>query len=85
MTTEDFITNLFCRVDDRMKNVPNHSQASLWPRKLVTLSLLFALKGIGSRAFYRWLTRDYIACFPALPEHIRLFRRLKTQFVLVLN
>jgi hypothetical protein len=24
MTTEDFITDLFCRVDDRMENVPNH-------------------------------------------------------------
>ena len=30
MTAEDFIIDLFCRVDDRMKNVPNHSQAALW-------------------------------------------------------
>ena len=37
MTTEDFIIALFCRVDDRMKNVPNHSQASLWPSELVTI------------------------------------------------
>jgi len=80
MTTEDFITDLFCRVDDRMNNVPNHSQASLWPSELVILGLLFALKGVGSRAFYRWLTRDYTACFPALPERTRLFRRLKTHW-----
>ena len=55
MTTEDFIIDLFCRVDDRMKNVPNHSQASLWPSELVTIGLLFAVKGVGQRAFYRWL------------------------------
>ena len=29
MTTEDFITALFCQVDDRMHNVPNHRQAAL--------------------------------------------------------
>ncbi|MBL1264926.1 hypothetical protein [Candidatus Methylomicrobium oryzae] len=49
MTTEDFITDLFCPVDARMKNAPNHSQASLWPSELVTIGLLFALKGGGSR------------------------------------
>ena len=64
MTTEDFITDLFCRVDDRMENVPNHPQAALWPSELVTIGLLFAVKGVGQQAFYRWLSRD----FGALPE-----------------
>ena len=36
--------------------------------------MLFALKGVGNRAFYRWLTRDYQALFPHLPERTRLFR-----------
>ena len=40
MTTEDFITDLFCRVDDRMENVPNHPQAALWPSELVTIGML---------------------------------------------
>ena len=79
MTTDDFITELFCRVDDRMKTVPNHPQAGLCPSELVTLGILFALKGGGGRAFYRWLKRDYGAWFPGLPERTRLFRRLKTQ------
>ena len=43
MTTKDFIADLFCRVDDRMKNVPNHSQAALWPSEVVTIGLLFAI------------------------------------------
>ncbi len=47
MTTKDFITDLFCRVDDRMKNVPNHSQAALWPSEVVTIGLLFAIKSIS--------------------------------------
>jgi hypothetical protein len=29
---------------------------------------------VGNRAFYRWLTRDYRALFPRLPERTRLFR-----------
>jgi hypothetical protein len=80
MTTEDFIIDLFCRVDDRMKNVPNHSRAALWPSELVTIGVLFAVKGVGQQAFYRWLARDHGPLFPALPERTRLFRRLKTHW-----
>jgi hypothetical protein len=78
MTTTDFITELFCRIDDKMKNVKKHSQASLYPSELVTLGFLQALKGVGNRAFYRWLTRDYLNLFPKLPERTRLFRLFKT-------
>ncbi len=74
MTTYDGIIDLFCRVDAQMLDVPKHPQATLYPSELVTLALLFALKGVGSRAFYRWLTRDYLALFPTLPERTRLFR-----------
>jgi hypothetical protein len=45
---------------------------------VVTLGLLHALKGGGKRPFYRWLTRDYRALFPQLPERTRLFRLFKT-------
>ncbi len=55
MTTEDFIIELFCRVDDIMLDVKKHPQAALCPSEVVTLALLFALKGLGNRAFYRWL------------------------------
>jgi hypothetical protein len=78
MTTLDFITALFCRVDDRMKDVPKHRQASLYPSEIVTLGILFALKGVGNRAFYRWLARDFRPLFPRLPERTRLFRLLAT-------
>lgn len=78
MTTIEFITILFCRVDDKMVGVPKHSQSKLWPSEIVTLGLLFALKGVGERAFYRWLSRDYRALFPNLPDRTRLFRLLKT-------
>ena len=46
MTTLDFITELFCRVDDAMRDVPKHSQAKLYPSEIVTLAILFALKPI---------------------------------------
>ena len=77
-TTIDLITDLFCRVDDRMRDIPKHPEAHLWPSEVVTLGLLHALKGVGNRPFYRWLTRDYRPLFPRLPERTRLLRLLKT-------
>jgi len=74
MPTEEFIISLFDRVDDAMRDVPKHPQATLYPSELVTLALLYALKGAGPRAFYRWLARDYRPLFPHLPERTRLFR-----------
>lgn len=74
MTTEDFIIELFCRVDDRMAEAEKHTQANLYPSEVVTLALVFALKGVGNRAFYRWLKRDYGHLFPHLPDRTRLFR-----------
>ena len=61
-----------------MKEVPNHSQATLYPSELVTIGLLYAIKGVGSKAFYRWLSANYIDMFPGLTERTRLFRRLRT-------
>jgi hypothetical protein len=78
VSTEDFITELFCRVDDVMKGIAKHSQASLYPSEVVTLALLFALKGVGNRAYYRWLTRDWRGLFPRLPDRTRLFRLFNT-------
>jgi len=51
MSTVDFITELFYRVDEAMSNIPKHPQAHLYPSEVVTLSLLFVLKGGGERAF----------------------------------
>lgn len=78
MTTIDFIADLFCRIDDEMRAFPKHPQAQLWPSEVVTLGVLHALKGVGNRAFYRWLSRDYRPLFPRLPERTRLFRALVT-------
>lgn len=77
MTTEDFITELFCRIDDAMKEKRKHPQANLYPSEVVTLAVLFAIKGVGNRAFYRWIIRDYRCLFPKLPERTRLFRLFK--------
>src|SRR3989475_3622865 len=77
-TTIDFITALFCQVDDHLSVVPTHPEARLWPSEVVTLGLLHALKGGGNRAFHRWLTRDQRAVFPRLPERTRLFRLFVT-------
>ena len=54
MTTIDFITELFLKVDDKLTQAhknQKHVQAKLYPSEVVTLALLFALKGVGNRAF----------------------------------
>ncbi|MFO1352834.1 MAG: hypothetical protein U1F68_20015 [Gammaproteobacteria bacterium] len=78
MTTEDFITELFCRVDDRFQalGLGRHRQAQLWPSEVVTLALLFALKG------WVWVVPSIAGSaatgelFPRLPSRTRLFRRI---------
>lgn len=72
--TVDFITELFCRIDPKMSAIGKHAQALPWPSEVVTPAMLFALKGCGERAFYRWADRDLRPLFPGLPERTRLFR-----------
>lgn len=78
MNTESFITELFIRVDDQMQDVKKHSQSNLYPGEITTLALLFSIKGVGGRAFYRWLKRDYLPLFPHLPSRSRLLSLFKT-------
>jgi hypothetical protein len=69
---------LFYAVDQERLDVPKPPDAKLSPREVVTLALLYAIKGGGPRAFYRWLTRDYRALFPQVPARTRLARLFKT-------
>jgi hypothetical protein len=78
VTTWDLIIALFYHVDEQLHDIPKHPEAHLWPSEVVTLGLLHALKGVGNRVFYRWLTRDYRGWFPHVPERTRLFRLFKT-------
>ena len=51
MTTIDFITQLFCCINDELtqqNNNQKHAQAKL---EVVTIALVFALKGVGNRVF----------------------------------
>jgi hypothetical protein len=80
MTTDDIILHSFYLVATCLPVIPRHSQAKLYPSELVTIGILFALKGGYFRAFYRWLERDYGDWFGdgTLPERTRLPRLLKT-------
>jgi hypothetical protein len=51
MSTDDCIIGLYIRVDESMRDEAKHPQASLHPSEIVTLGLLFALKGSGQRPF----------------------------------
>lgn len=80
MTTDEIILQIFYLVATTMPAIRRHSQAKLYPSELVTIGILFALKGGYFRAFYRWLKRDYGNWFGdgTLPERTRLQRLLKT-------
>lgn len=77
MSTEEIIIRLFCMVDDRLGVVKKRSDAMLYDSEIVTIGLLFALRGGQYRPFYRWLAANYVFLFPALPELSRLFRLLQ--------
>ena len=74
MNTLEFITELFCRIDDALENAPKHVQAKLYPSEVVTIAILFTLKGSQGRPFYRWLDNNWRQLFPKLPDRTRLFR-----------
>lgn len=78
MTTQDFMLTLFCQIDDQMALGPNRPDAKLSPSEVVTLALLFASKGVGTRACYRWLRRDDQAWLPHVPERTRWCRLFTT-------
>jgi len=79
MTTEEIIIHIFCSVDDEMGEVEKVAQADLYPSEVVTIGILFALKGGHFRAFCRWLKRDYDALFGGLPDRTTLQRQLRAQ------
>ena len=76
VTTEAFIIAVFCEIDDQLSPLPKHPQAKLWPSEVITIGILFALKGGSFRAFARWLRRDYEPLFGHLPHRTRLHRLL---------
>jgi len=77
-TTSACIMACFCQVDDQLAGLPTPPEAHLWPSEVVTVGLLHAINGVGNHAFYRWLTRDYYALVPRLPERTRLFCLFRT-------
>ena len=77
MSTEEIIIRLFCIVDDRMGHVNKRSDAHLYASEIVTIGLLFSLKGGKFRSFYGWLSANYGFMFPRLPERSRMQRLLR--------
>ena len=85
MPTDEIIIRLFCMVDDQLGHVNKRSDAHLYASEIVTIGLLFSLKGGRFRAFYRWLRANYRVWFPTLPERTRLQRLLRDYAGLALD
>ena len=76
MTTEDIIIHIFYHVDNGLGQIGKDPCAKLYPSEVVTIGILFALKGGYFRAFYRWLKRDFDKLFGGLPDRTNLLRQL---------
>ena len=74
MPQDEFIIRLFCSIDQEMGPVKKYGDERLYASEVVTLMVLFAIKGGKYRAFYRWISYNHRALFPKLPEQSRLWR-----------
>ena len=74
MPTDEFIIRLFCMIDEEIGFVKKYDDELLYASEVVTLMVLFAIKGGKFRAFYRWIDYNHRALFPKLPEVSRLSR-----------
>jgi hypothetical protein len=77
MPTDEIIIRLYCIVADTLSEDNKRADAHLYPSEIVTIGLLFALKGGQFRRFYRWFRSNYGSFFPKLPERTRLQRLLR--------
>ncbi len=77
MPTDEIIIRLYVMVDERIGDVKVEPGAHLYPSEIVTIGLLFALKGGRWRAFHRWLWANWRHFFPRLPEQSRMLRLLR--------
>jgi hypothetical protein len=78
MPTDELIIGVFCMIDADLDAVKKHSQAKLYPSEVVTLMLLFAMKGGHYRSLYRWILYNYRFLFPHAPHYARLLRLFRT-------
>jgi hypothetical protein len=76
VTTEEFIITLFCEIDDRMGDVRQHRQAKLWPSEVVTIGIMFALKGGILPCLLPMAAARICPLFAVWPERTRLQRLL---------
>jgi hypothetical protein len=77
MSTEEILLRMFLIVDPAMVDGKKRADARLYPSEIVTIGLLFALKGGKYRPFYRWLDANLRKWFPKLPEQSRLLRLIR--------
>ena len=47
MNIADFITELYCRIDDALPELPHHPQAVLSLGEVITIGALYAVKGVS--------------------------------------
>ena len=65
MNIADFITELYCKIDDALPDVPRHPQAILSISELVTIGVLHAMKNVKTAPLLPLAQRQL---WPSLPQ-----------------
>jgi len=77
MKEDNIILELFFAIDEKLGKLKRKADSKVSVSEIVTIGVLFALKKLGKRQFYRWLSENQTHNFPVIPERTRLFRLLK--------
>jgi hypothetical protein len=84
LSVVNLVILIFCQVEEKLADQDKkHSQAKIWLSELITIGLLFSLKGYSFNRFYSWLHASDL--FPTLPSRTRLVRLMITHQELFLQ
>lgn len=77
MEENHIILELYFAIDEKLKFIQRKADSIITVSEIVTIGVLYALKGRTKRQFYRWLSKNQKHNFPVIPERTRLFRLLE--------
>jgi hypothetical protein len=72
MTTEDINIQIFCFVDEEMKEIPKHPQAKLYPSELVTIGIYLHSKEGIFEPFIAASVTTLTLCFEGIYDNGKL-------------
>jgi hypothetical protein len=77
MKEDHIILEIYFAIDEKLRGFQRKADSIISIGEIVTIGILFALKGKKKRQFYRWLSANQRHNFPVIPDRTRLFRLME--------